>query len=253
MHIARDGARDAPPFLLIHGSGATSGTWKPVVTLLADHHQVIRVDLPGHGHSPPSGSYAVPAQAGVVAAMLDELDLSGVAVAGHSSGGFVATALAEERPDLVKSVALVSTGPSLDALLPEPFLLRALKSWPIGGLLWPLRTDAMSRRAILSTCAQPVDVPDDVIAELRSLTFRTFRTVLRQNGAYVAERTVPERLAVLDVPVLVIFGGAEPRYEPSSVHQYEIVPGARIEILPGVGHLPMFEAPETTAKLLASF
>ena len=253
MHVVHDGPWQAPPLLLIHGSGASGGSWSPVVPALAGRHHVIRVDLPGCGQSPPALSYDVPAQAGRVAALLDDLGLRDVAVAGHSSGGYVATALAEQRPDLVRSLALISTGPSPDALLPQPVLLRVLLTPPFGLLLWSRRSDAMIRRGISMTCARPVDIPDELVAELRGITYRTFRTVLRRNTAYITERSVPERLAALEVPVLVIFGAADPRWEPSSAHQYDAVPNARVELLPGVGHIPILEAPETTSQLLLGF
>jgi pimeloyl-ACP methyl ester carboxylesterase len=253
MHVVHDGPRQAPPLLLIHGSGASGASWSPMVPALAGHHHVIRVDLPGCGQSPPPLSYDVPVQAGRVAAVLDDLGLRRVAAVGHSSGGYVATALAEQRPDLVRSLALISSGPSLDALLPQPFLLRVLLAPPFGPLLWPRRSDAMIRRGIRATAARPVDIPDDLIAEMRGITYRAMRTVLRRNTAYIAERSVPERLAALEVPVLVIFGAADRRWEPSSAHQYDAVPNARVELLPGVGHMPMFEAPETTSKLLLGF
>jgi pimeloyl-ACP methyl ester carboxylesterase len=253
MHVVHDGPRQAPPLLLIHGSGASGASWGLVVGALADHHHVIRVDLPGCGQSPPAPSYDVPDQAGRVAVLLDDLGLRHVTLAGHSSGGYVATALAEQRPDLVGSLALISTGPSLDALLPQPFILQALLAPPLGPLLWPRRSDAMIRKGINATTARPVDIPGDAVADMRNITYRTFRKVLRRNAAYVAERSVPERLADLDVPVLVIFGASDPRYEPSSAHQYDAVPNARVEMLPGVGHMPILEAPETTSVLLLGF
>jgi pimeloyl-ACP methyl ester carboxylesterase len=253
MHVVHDGPRQAPHLLLIHGSGASGGTWSPMVATLADHHHVIRVDLPGHGQSPPARSYHVPDQASRVAAMLDDLGLRSVTAVGHSSGGYIATALAEQRPDLVKSLALISSGPSLDAVLAQPILLRVLLAPPLGPLLWSRRSDAMIRNAIRSTTAHPVDVPDDLVAEVRGITYRTFRTVLRRNAAYIAERSVPERLAALDVPVLVIFGTADRRWEPTSAHQYDAVPTARVELLSGVGHIPLLEAPEATSKLLLGF
>ncbi|MCW3842332.1 alpha/beta fold hydrolase [Micromonospora yasonensis] len=253
MHVVHLGPREAPPLLLIHGSGASGGSWNPVVPALAGHHHVIRVDLPGHGQSPPGLSYDVPVQAGRVAALLDDLGLGPVTAVGHSSGGYIATALAEQRPDLVRSLALISSGPSPDALLPQPFLLRVLLAPPLGPFLWSRRSDAMIRRGISATCARPVDVPDDVVAAMRGITYRAFRTVLRRNTAYISERSVPERVAALEVPVLVIFGTADRRWKPSSAHQYDAVPTARVEVLPGVGHMPMFEAPETTSKLLLGF
>jgi pimeloyl-ACP methyl ester carboxylesterase len=253
MHVVHDGSRQKPPLLLVHGSGASGASWSPVVPALAAHHHVIRIDLPGCGQSPPARSYDVPAQARRVAAVLDDLGLSPVTTVAHSSGGYVATALAEQRPDLVSALALVSTGPRLDALLPQPVILRVLLAPPFGPLLWSRRSDAMIRRGINATAARAVDVPDDLVADLRGITYRTFRTVLRRNTAYVAERSVPERLAALEVPVLVIFGTADPRWEPSSAHLYDPVPNTRVELLPGVGHIPMLEASEATSALLLSF
>jgi pimeloyl-ACP methyl ester carboxylesterase len=111
----------------------------------------------------------------------------------------------------------------------------------------------MIRKGISATTARPVDIPGDAVADLRNITYRAFRKVLRRNAAYVSERSVPGRLAGLGIPVLVIFGAADPRYEPSSAHQYDAVPNARVEMLPGVGHVPMLEAPETTSELLLGF
>ncbi|WP_432128999.1 alpha/beta fold hydrolase [Streptomyces sp. bgisy082] len=253
LHVVHDGPRQAPPLLLIHGSGASGAMWGPLVPALARRHHVVRVDLPGCGQSPPVPSYDVPAQADRVAAVLDGLGLRAVAVAGHSSGGYVATALAERRPDLVGSLALIGSGPAPDALLPQPLLLRVLLAPPLGPLLWAGRSDAMIRRGIGATAARPVEIPDAMVADLRHSTYRTTRAVLRCGTAYIAERSVPERLAALGVPLLVVFGGSDPRWEPSSARRYEAVPGARVETLPGVGHLAMLEEPGATAALLLGF
>ncbi len=253
MHVVHDGPRQAPPVLLIHGSGASGSSWSPVVPALASQHHVIRVDLPGHGQSPPAPSYDVPEQAGRVAELLDDLGLRHVTAVGHSSGGYIATALTEQRPNLVGALALISSGPSPDALLPQPVLLRVLMAPPFGPLLWLVRSDAMIRKGISVVCNLPVDIPDDLVGEVRGIGYRTFRTVLRQNAAYIAERNLPERLTALDVPVLVIFGAADRRWKPSSARQYDAVPNARVEQLPDVGHLPMFEAPQPTSQLLLDF
>jgi pimeloyl-ACP methyl ester carboxylesterase len=253
MHVVHDGSRQASPLLLIHGSGASGGTWIPMVPALAARHHVIRVDLPGCGQSPPAASYDVPEQADRVAVLLDDLGLHDVVVAGHSSGGYVATALAEQRPGLVASLVLISSGPRPDALLRQPFLIRVLLAPPLGPILWLTRSDALIRKGIGATAAGPVDVPDELVAGVRAIGYRAMTTVLRRNTAYIAERSVPDRLAALDAPVLVIFGTADPRWEPLSAHQYDAVPNARVELLPGVGHLPLLEAPETTSKLVLDF
>ncbi|MPZ82998.1 MAG: alpha/beta fold hydrolase [Actinophytocola sp.] len=72
-------------------------------------------------------------------------------------------------------------------------------------------------------------------------------------AAFLSERPVPDRLAELGLPVLVIFGSQDRRWQPSSFEDYRRVPRARIEILNGVGHTPMLDDPDTTAGLLRGF
>lgn len=253
MHVVHDGPRPAPPVLLIHGSSASGASWDVLAPALAVRRHVIWVDLPGCGKSPPASSYDVPDVADRLAAVLDNLGLHRVAVAGHSSGGYAGTALAEQRPDLVGSLTLISTGPGLDALLPQPVILRALLGPPLGPLVWSIRSDALIRKGVSATAAGPVQIPDDLVAGVRAISYRTMRSVLRGNTEYLAERSMPERVAALDVPVLVICGAADPRWDPASMRRYDAVPNARVELLPGVGHLPILEAPEITGELLLGF
>ncbi|MEV4129958.1 alpha/beta hydrolase [Nocardia sp. NPDC049707] len=250
LHVVIDGNPAAPPLLLIHGSGATGSTWAPVVPSLATKYRVITIDLPGCGQSEPASTYAVPQQADRTAMVLDELGVRNLKVVGHSSGGYVATALVERRPDLVGELVLVSTGPSHAALLPEPAIIRVLVSPPLGPLVWAIRTDSMIRRGVAAAAAAPITVPDWAVADLRRTSYRTFRAIFAANGDYIAARTVPQRLIDAGKPLLVIFGDSDPRWDPASAHQYEAVPGAQLEYLRGVGHIAMFEDRDALARLI---
>ena len=252
MHVVRDGPPQEQPLLLIHGTAGSVAWWDPVLASLAQRHRVIRIDLPGHGGSPPARSYQVAAQASRVAAVLDAPGGHPVIVVGHSSGGYVATALAEARPDLVRAVALVNTGPRPDALWPQPAPLRAMSTPPLSRIAWSLRR-LVIRRALRSAFARPVDIPDDLVAAVAGMTYDAFTTAPRESTAYIAERALPDRLAALDLPLLVIFGAEDHRWDSSSAHSYEVGPKVRLEMLPGIGHSPMFEAPEMTSKLLLDF
>jgi pimeloyl-ACP methyl ester carboxylesterase len=253
VHAVHSGSQQTAPLLLIHGSGASGACWAPMVPALAERHHVVAIDLPGLGRSAPVTSYDIPAQAARVATMIDALDLGPLTVVGHSSGGYVATSLAEQRPDLVESMVLLSTGPRLEALRPQPAIIRLLSGPPLGRLTWLLRSDKLIRKGISATCAVHVELPDELVADLRDLPYRDFVDVLRCNGEYITERSVPERLAKLDVPLLVAFGAADPRWDPASAQEYAVVRGARIEMLPGIGHLTPLEAPELTARLVLEF
>jgi pimeloyl-ACP methyl ester carboxylesterase len=87
---------EGPAILLLHGFGAAIDWWDDVASSLALHHRVIRVDLIGHGGTAaPTAGYAIPQQAQLTAALLDDLGVAHVTVIGHSMGGEVAVALAE--------------------------------------------------------------------------------------------------------------------------------------------------------------
>ncbi|MGW0179878.1 alpha/beta fold hydrolase [Nocardia sp. NPDC003345] len=253
LHVVIDGDPAAPPLLLIHGSGATGSTWAPVVPSLAMTYRVITIDLPGCGRSEPASTYAVSQQADRLAALLDELGLRNPKVVGHSSGGYVATALVERRPDLVGELVLISTGPSREALLPEPAIIKVLTSPPFGALVWAIRTDSMIRRGLAATAAAPITVPDTAVADLRMTTYRTFRAILAANMDYITAGTVPERLTAAGKPLLVIFGDSDPRWDPAAARRYEAVPGAEVHYLRGVGHMAMLEDRDALVRSILDY
>src|SRR5258708_18420932 len=120
-HGGADGKPAAPALLLIHGTGASTAWWDPVVPRLAGAYRVIRVDLLGHGRSSsPAGGYDIPAQARRVGAALDRLGAGRVTVIGHSTGGSVATAPAEQRPPPGGARGLPRTRPPPGAPLRRP-------------------------------------------------------------------------------------------------------------------------------------
>jgi pimeloyl-ACP methyl ester carboxylesterase len=254
MHVVADGEPDAPALLLIHGSVGSTTWWSPVVPALAGACRVIRVDLLGHGRSSsPADGYGIPAHARRVAAALDRLGAGRVTVIGHSMGCIVATALAEQRPDKVAALALIDMGPSLEAAAPEGLLVRLLLARFPGRLLWRLRTEATIRKALSSAFTRPVDIPGAITEAALGMTHRALAGTARGSLDYMRQRSLPDRLAALGVPVLVIFGTEDARYPSSAAAAYRAVPGARVELLPGVGHTPMMEDPRATSTLLLDF
>ena len=248
IYVRQDGLRGAPALLLIHGSGSSTRTWDPMVPLLTTSHRVIRIDLLGHGQSdkPADGDYAIPAQARRAAAALDRLGAGHVIVVGHSSGGYTATALAEQRPDVVTAIALINTGPCMDALIAQEDAIDPAQ--------WPHLTDAQLRQAASSGFSRPgYQPPQQLLDDLRSMTYHTFTMTMQASGAYIQQQALPDRLALLGKPLLVIYGQDDRRWRPSSAADYHCVPGAHIEMLPGLGHSPNMEDPPRTAASLLAF
>ncbi|NEC63962.1 alpha/beta hydrolase [Streptomyces sp. SID9727] len=256
IHVCQDGPREAPVLLLIHGSASSARSWDALVPLLtgagsgagAGAHRVVRVDLLGHGGSdkPGEGRYAVPDQARRVGEVLDRLGAGRAVVVGHSSGGVTATALAEERPGLVSALVLVNTGPNLGAFI-------ATGSGAAGPAQWPPSDEQIRQLASTGFSRPGYRVPDALLDEVRAMTPHSFAATMQATRAYMEERALPERLAVLGKPLLVLFGEDDRRWRSSSAADYRAVPGARVELLPGLGHSPILEDPPRVAGPLLDF
>ena len=247
IHVCQDGPRDAPVLLLIHGTAASARSWEPMVPLLTRSHRVIRIDLPGRGRSakPDGVSYAVPDQAGRVGAALDRLGVGHAVVAGHSSGGTFATALAEQRPDLVTAVVLINTGPDMTAYIAKEVTLGAA---PLADL-----TDDQIRQAISDGFRPGYEIPKAFVDQFRDIDLQVFGATSQAIRAYLDERSLPDRLAPLGKPLLVLFGEEDRRWRPSAADDYRAVPGSTVKMLPGLGHSPNLEDPPRTAAPLLAF
>jgi pimeloyl-ACP methyl ester carboxylesterase len=245
IHVCLDGPQDAPGLLLIHGTAASARSWDPLVPLLTDAHRVIRIDLPGCGRSTVPKNYAVPAQAHLVGMALDRLGVEHTTVAGHSSGGVFATALAAQRPDLVTAVVLINTGPHMDAYIAKEIPLRTAS--------WETLTDAEIRLAMSDGFREGFEIPQDFVHQFRDISFAAFGATSQAIRAYLTEQPLPARLAPLAKPLLVLFGDEDRRWRPSSAADYHAVPNATITMLPGAGHSPNLEDPPRTAENLLAF
>lgn len=255
IHITQDGPRDAPALVLLHGFSASTRSWDLLAPMLAESYRVIRIDLLGHGRSakPTGAGYTIAEQGRRVGEALDQLGVTRAVVVGHSTGGSVATALTEHRRDLVTALVLINTGPSLDALFPEGPVNQLLEIPVVGQLLWRLRTDSLIRQAAATAVTRDVEIPQAVVDDVLGMTYHAFTATARAAYDYLQQRTLPDRLATLGTPLLVIFGGEDRRWRSSSAADYRAVPGAKIEMLPGVGHSPVIEDPPRTAELLLAF
>jgi pimeloyl-ACP methyl ester carboxylesterase len=255
MYVRQDGPRDAPALVLIHGLGGSTRWWDRVVPRLAMSYRVIRVDLLGHGRSakPAGADYAIATQGRRVGEALDQLGIAQAIVVGHSTGGSVATALAEQRGDLVTALALIDSGPRMDAFISDGPVGQLISVPVVGQLLWRLRTDGILRRGLSTAFAPGFEIPQEAVDDTRTMTYHALIATSRASDDYLKERPLPDRLSHIGKPLLVIFGEQDQRWRSSSAALYRAVAGARVELLPGAGHSPMIEDPSRTAEILVGF
>jgi pimeloyl-ACP methyl ester carboxylesterase len=113
FHYTEWGAPTAPPLVMLHGLNVQCHTWDPIARVLANDYHVFCMDMRGHGDSDWSkGGYRVRSMARDVHGLINALGVGPVHLVGHSAGVRVAIAVAGERPETIRTLALSDAGPA---------------------------------------------------------------------------------------------------------------------------------------------
>jgi len=250
FHCRVQGDPNGPPMLLLHGSFATGRWWEPLLEVLPDSLNVAAPDLRGCGLSgKPDTGYAVADQAADIELLVEALGWRDIDLVGHSTGGAVAIELALRRPDLLHTLTLADSVPIQGSYSP-PETLR---------LLSEMRQDRDLLRRALALL-----MPSLVAGGQSEGRGPAFFELLVEDAAQMAPtafteiaRSVSEwnRLpdaGQLTLPTLLIWGELDAVVDRDDVTRTLLaIPGANnLEVLRGVGHSPMIEAPLTFAERL---
>jgi pimeloyl-ACP methyl ester carboxylesterase len=241
------------PLLLLHGTGGSRRHWAPVRPRLAAHHELIAVDLPGHGDSdpPPDDCDHTPiGYAATLARFLDELDLNAAHVAGDSVGGWTALELAKlGRAHSVTAIAPAGLWRRRD---PWRCSLRLWAMYRVGRLTTALteralRSEARRTRLLRDTVAKPLNLSAeearDVIATYNSTPSFTKHLAQTRRARF-------RNGASIQVPVTVAWGDAERLIPRKARRQDELPPHTETVTLSGCGHLPFWDDPERVARTI---
>jgi pimeloyl-ACP methyl ester carboxylesterase len=244
------------PIVLLHCYTCSINWWLKLAPLLSRAgHRVIAIDLLGHGGSEmPSSGYTMQDQAQLVAQALSQLRVRGpVTVVGHSLGGAVAVALAEQSPKLVGRLVIVDSEPdnsygNLDLLARLPYVP------VIGEAVWRVKTSSLVREGLKEAFAPGYDVPDQFVDDVKRMTYTAYDASSSDFDSYVSESPLDQRIAALHKPLLAIFGAEDQIVDShKALSVYAAVPGAQTALIQGAGHSPNVEKPVQTARLILRF
>jgi pimeloyl-ACP methyl ester carboxylesterase len=254
MTLAYERVGNGPPLVLLHGVGHRRQAWNAVTPLLRNRRELIMVDLPGHGESPPfepNGREPVRAMAEEVIAFLDEVGLERPHVAGNSLGGALALiAGAEGRAASVTGLSpagfwvnqrqfryakaifkiMEATGAALQSSAPRLARYRAGRAFMFAAVV--------SRPSRLS--------PEQATGDARAFTAAqvAVNAILAHPLRFTA--AIPE-----PVPVTIAWGSKDRLLLPSQARVAgRQLPQARFRSLPGCGHVPMTDDPALVAEVL---
>ena len=216
------------PVVLLHGLVVSSAFHRRALRRVGNHRRAYAPDLPGYGlSSKPESVPGILEQARIVAAWMDALWLSGAVVAGVSMGTQYATALASERPDLVRGLVLAS--PTMEPRLRATpravgrWLLESRHELPMAGMAMRDYARTGMRRASETLRLALADRPED-------------------------------RLAGLSMPTLVLRGSADHLVSHDWAADYTSrLPNGQLVEVPGVAHAMNFSAPDEFSRLVVAF
>ncbi|MEA2639545.1 MAG: hypothetical protein QOF51_939 [Chloroflexota bacterium] len=216
------------PVVLVHGLCGSTRWWAKNIDALAAWYRVYTVDLAGFGRSRRCGRFVLEDAAGQLAAWMDSVGLPHAAFVGHSMGGLIVTQLALQAPERVDHLVLVN--PTL-----IPF------AWGYGGHLLRMAR-ALPR------------VPISFLAVLVTDTLRAGLWPVWQVAQQLLAADIHQELGRVTQPVLAIWGEQDDIVPPAlGVQVVAAIPGARLAVIEGAGHVPMWERPSVFNRTVLGF
>jgi 3-oxoadipate enol-lactonase len=240
-----------PPLLMIMGMSGTALSWgKPLLEDLRGDFDAIAYDHRGVGASSRlEGPTSIRQMAQDAAGLLDALELDSAHVFGISMGGMVAQELALDRPELIRTLTLGCTYcGGRDAVRGNDEGYRRVAEARRSGD----RDGAV--RASWEMNVSPAFATNDEQYDAfvaRSMRRSVAIPVIVEQARAIAAHDTSARLGQIELPTLVIHGTVDELLPVANGRQIaELIPGARLEVLDGIGHMFFVECPERTAELL---
>ncbi len=254
-HVQQMGS--GPALLLVHGTGASTHSWREVLAPIAAHHTVIAMDLPGHGFtdSVPPPRCSLPGMSASLAALLDQLKVSPTVWVGHSAGAAILCQMALERKvaaprEIISLNGALQPFSGAAGLLFAPIARFLAASGVVPGLV---ARRARDRRAVARLIAGTGSVLDEQGIDLYARLVRDPRHVAGALNmmAHWNLRDLAAALPGLGIPLRLIAASEDRTVPPAqAAHVAMQVPGARLVGWPGLGHLAHEEQPALLVRAL---
>lgn len=248
MKIAWEERGDGAPLLLIQGLGYGRWSWEPIVPGLAERYRVLWFDNRGIGDSDkPEGPYTARLMADDARQVLDEAGVERAHVLGASLGGMIAQEVAAGTPERLDKLVLCSTTPGGAATVPMPDV--TVQLFAEAATLAP---DVALRRFVVN--ALGAGPPAELVEQLYQLRLANPPDPAGWQAQAAAGLTFEGVEGAISAPTLVLTGTEDNVVDHRNADVVAArIPGARVERLPGTGHLFFWEQPDACVRIISEF
>jgi pimeloyl-ACP methyl ester carboxylesterase len=265
---------EGDPVVMVHGLGGNALNWMDVGPGIAQHHHAVAVDLAGFGQTPLfHRSAAVGANAELVSRFIEQVFDEPVTLVGNSMGGHISVLVAADHPELVKRMVLVDPAiPGVHVRRPEPPMLGVMAALSVPGLaetlldrrVRSLGPEGLVKETLALVSADPSRLSPEIVDAHVKLTRergalgaqdrRAFLQATRSIGLRMADPRFWLRARKVKAPTLVVHGKLD-RLIPVAAARELVrrLPEWKLQVLDGVGHVPMMETPVIFLKVLNDF
>ena len=255
VFVQDSGLREAPAILLLHGFGASLQAWDDWAPALEKNLRVLRIDIPGFGLSGPAVNqdYSDAADVARVIAVMDQLGVQQVIVAGHSMGGRIAWNLAAAHPERVSKLVLISPDgfPDPNAKSDKTYEVPAL----LGLLPYSLPKWALRMGGVAPAFADDSQLTPQMMQRYHDMMLAPgVRTALLDRMSQTRNSDPVVRLQSIKAPTLLLWGEKDAFIPVNNAQDYlKAMPQAKLVTLPGVGHVLHEEAPQASVQAVLDF
>ena len=254
MHTVRSGT--GKPLLLIHGLGGSARSWGPILDELSAEREVIAVDLPGFGTTPPlPGEVSIRTLSDAVTQYLGDNGLTGIDAVGSSMGGRLVMELAR-RGGVLGGVVALDPGGFWQGWQRHAFYASIYLSIRLVRLLQPampfITGHAVTRSLLLAQfSAHPSRLSAEVtLDEMRNYAMSPSFDELNRQLAYGETQQGAARGSI-KAPLIIGWGRHDRVcFTSQAKHALELFPDARLHWFEHSGHFPHWDEPHETARLI---
>lgn len=264
VHYRDQGNAAGPPIVMVHGFSANLDAWEPWVAQLGKDYRIVTLDLPAHGLTTVPAGYAVSTegQVEVVYQLTQFLHLDHFALAGNSMGGGMAWRYALVHPDQLSALILVdaagaptpvTSGKKTSA---GPPLVFKLMSNPLGrAMLRQINPRPLAEKGLKQAYVDQSLVTPALVDRYADLALAPgHRALLLAGQSQPRTPATADTFKAIHTPTLVLHGEADTVIPMAAGKALaDAIPGAKLILYPGVGHVPMEQIPDRSAADLRDF